>query len=304
LKTVGIMRNRLIQYAAVAIGLSATAAIMLQAAEPAQEAKVGNGAPAFRFEGYTPPPSIPGYGPSTDPRDFTGVWRNRPLPGADRFAIAKDMPLTAPIQKLSEARKAQVLKANATSIATPHIMCRPTGLNQALAPIAPIYILQNDSKVVFIVTDEIRNVRQVHLAAAHPATVVPSYGGHSIAHWEKNTLVVDTIGYNGRGEMAGITHSAQMHLVERISKSADGTVLTIDATFEDPAVLSKVVNVKKEWAMVNGQQPLEFDCEENPREDNFADMLFLEEYLRPICIQHETQESGPSKVVCEKPTIP
>jgi hypothetical protein len=33
-------------------------------------------------------------------------------------------------------------------------------------------------------------------------------------------------------------------------------------------------------------------------------MLFLEEYLRPICIQHETQESGPSKVVCEKPTIP
>jgi hypothetical protein len=295
------MRNRIKEYAAVAAGLSVAAAFVLPAAEPATGAKDGNAAPAFRLEGYTPPPPIPGYGPSVDPRDFTGVWRNRPLPGADRFAIAQAMPLTAAIQKLSENRKAQVLKAKATSIATPHIMCRPTGLNQALAPIAPIYILQNASKVVFIVTDEIRNVRQVHLAAAHPATVVPSYGGHSIAHWEGNTLVVDTIGYNGRGEMAGITHSAQMHLVERISKSADGTVLSIDATFDDPAVLSKPVTVKKEWAMLNGQQPLEFDCEENPREDNFAGMLFLEEYLRPICIQHETQESGPSKVVCERP---
>src|SRR5690606_24209390 len=115
-------------------------------------------------------------------------------------------------------------------------MCRPTGVNQAFGPIAPIYVLQNDEKMVFIVMDEIRDIRQVYFADAHPADLEPSYGGHSIARWDGDTLLVDSIGYNGRGVLNDALHSDQMHMTQSITKSEDGMTLYIDITLDDPAI--------------------------------------------------------------------
>lgn len=243
-------------------------------------------------------PSIPGYEPSTDPRDFSGLWRSKPAPGSFLpFVLAGQLPLTEAAQ--ARVAYAREMSAQGTQLATPHIMCRPTGVNQAFGPIAPIYVLQNDEKMVFIVMDEIRDIRQVYFADAHPADLEPSYGGHSIARWEGNTLLVDAIGYNGRGVLNDAVHSNQMHMTQSITKSEDGRTLYLDITLEDPAIFTEPVHIKREWAWVNGQQPLEFDCEENPREDNFSGMIFEEEYLRPVCIQYEGEGEELSRVVCE-----
>jgi hypothetical protein len=260
---------------------------------------VGRGLGAADF-GMAPAPSIPGYEPSTDPRDFSGLWRSKPAPGSFLpFVLSGDLPLTEAAQE--RAAYAREMSAQNTQLATPHIMCRPTGVNQAIGPIAPVYVLQNDEKMAFIVMDEIRDIRQVYFADEHPADLEPSYGGHSIAHWEGNTLMVDTIGYNGRGVLADALHSADMHMTQAITKSADGLSLQIEITLTDPALFTTPLVVKREWGWVNGQQPLEFDCEENPREDNFSGMVFEEEYLRPVCIQHEGEGEQLSAVVCEKP---
>jgi hypothetical protein len=251
------------------------------------------------FEMEAAPP-IPGYEPSTDPHDLSGLWRSKPAPGSFLpFVLAGELPFT----DLARTRVEYALKMSAqnTQLATPHIMCRPTGVNQAYGPIAPIYVLQNSEKLAFIVMDEIRDIRQVDFANAHPPNVESSYGGHSIAHWEGNTLVVDTTGFNGRGVINNAVHSTALHMTQRITKSADGKTLAIDITLEDPTIFTKPVTLKREWAWVNGQQPLEFDCEENPREDNYSGMIFEEEYLRPICIQHEGEGDELSTVVCEKP---
>lgn len=250
--------------------------------------------------GMTAAPSIPGYAPSTDPRDFSGLWRSKPVPGSFLpFVLGSDLPFTDSAQ--ARVQYALQMSAQNTQLATPHIMCRPTGVNQATGPIAPVYVLQNTEKMAFIVMDEIRDIRQVYFADAHPADIEPSYGGHSIARWNNNTLLVDTIGYNGRGVLDNAVHSPDMHMTQSITKSADGMTLQIDITLDDPAIFTKPVELKREWAWVNGQQPLEFDCEENPREDNFSGMVFEEEYLRPVCIQHEGEGEELSKVVCEKP---
>jgi hypothetical protein len=250
--------------------------------------------------GMTAAPSIPGYEPSTDPRDFSGLWRSKPAPGSFLpFVLAGELPFTDSAQ--ARVKYALEMSAQNTQLATPHIMCRPTGVNQAFGPIAPIYVLQNAEKLVFIVMDEIRDIRQVYFADAHPADLETSYGGHSIAHWDGNTLRVDAIGYNGRGVLNNAVHSTAMHMTQAITKSADGLTLSMDITLEDPAIFTEPVKIKREWAWVNGQQPLEFDCEENPREDNFSGMIFEEEYLRPVCIQHEGEGEELSEVVCEKP---
>ena len=250
--------------------------------------------------GMAAAPSIPGYEPSTDPRDFSGLWRADPAPGSFLpFVLAGELPFTERAQ--ARVNYAQRMAANGTQLATPHIMCRPTGVNQATGPIAPIYVLQNDTKLAFIVMDEIRNIRQVYFASEHPDDITPSYNGDSIALWEGNTLHIDTIGYNGRGVLNDAVHSTDMHMTQTMTKSADGTKLFIDITLEDPQTFTEPVQLHREWSWVNGQQPLEFDCEENPREDNFSGMVFEEEYLRPICIQHEGEGEQLSYVTCEAP---
>jgi hypothetical protein len=291
-----------VRYATLLIVLAIGAASALPAA--AQEGTPppkDNGTGPNGLAGFQGPPPIPGYEPSMDPKDFRGVWRYRAPPGLARFKLAPDVKLNARAQQQIERRAAKLAAMKGTTIATPHVMCRPTGINQALMPIAPIYILQDEEKLVFIVTDEIRDVRQVYLKAKHSKNPKPTYGGESVAHWEGNTLVIDAIGYNGRGDLQGAVHSDQMHLVERITKSPDGRTLAIDATFDDPETLAEAVHVRKEWGWLNGQQPLEFDCEENPREDNFSGMLFEDGYLKPVCIQHEGRGMEPSKVVCTPP---
>ena len=71
--------------------------------------------------------------------------------------------------------------------------------------------------------------------------------GHSIGHWEGDTLVVDVVGLSdetwlggggatGRNMYTSI-HSDQEHVVERWNRNGD--VLTYEATVEDPAALAK-----------------------------------------------------------------
>ena len=56
---------------------------------------------------------------------------------------------------------------------------------------------------------------------AHPEDPDLSFHGHSIAHWEGETLVIDTVGiapqaYIAISEAAGIPNNGDMHIVERI----------------------------------------------------------------------------------------
>ena len=66
-----------------------------------------------------------------------------------------------------------------------------------------------------------------------------TWNGESIGHWEGDTLVIDTIGFNDTSwlDIGGYFHSENMHVIERIRR--DGDTLTWEATVEDPDVLLK-----------------------------------------------------------------
>jgi hypothetical protein len=64
----------------------------------------------------------------------------------------------------------------------------------------------------------------------------PSFEGDSTAHWEGNTLVVDTIGYNGKTMLTqnvGHWKSDAFHLVERFTR-VDHDHMQLDMTYYDP----------------------------------------------------------------------
>jgi len=269
----------------------------LTLAQPSAEADGSNLVSGSTLIGYQAPAPLPGYEPSPDPRDFRGVWTNRPLRGGLPFQIAGSIPFTTRAEEQSAYRMA--MEAAGTTVATNHIMCRPTGASQIIGPIAPIYILQNSEKMVFIVTDEIRDVRQIYFDDTFPDDLVPSYGGYSIAHWDGDTLVVDTRGFNGTGDLNKAVYSDQLQVHQRFTKSEDGRALRITTTLTDPETFSEPLVVEREWAWLPGRQPLEFDCEENPREDNFSGMVFESDYLRPVCIQYQGEGDQLSYVRCD-----
>jgi len=86
-------------------------------------------------------------------------------------------------------------------------------------------------------------LRKIHLdQSAHPKSIEPSRAGHSIGHWQGNTLVVDTVGFSP-GLLAGgpggiIPHSAQLHVVERFDYDAAQRTLTRHYAAEDPGYLA------------------------------------------------------------------
>jgi len=65
-----------------------------------------------------------------------------------------------------------------------------------------------------------------------------TYNGEAIAHWDGDTLVVDSWGFNTSTwfeQVGGYFHSENMHVIERFHR--DGNTLTWTATVEDPDVL-------------------------------------------------------------------
>ncbi len=84
-------------------------------------------------------------------------------------------------------------------------------------------------------------LRTIHLdMESHPDNIAPTRGGHSIGHWEGDTLVVDTIGFS-QGFLAfqsGIPHSDQMHSVEKFWFDDETETLIQSYVAEDPAFLN------------------------------------------------------------------
>jgi hypothetical protein len=79
-----------------------------------------------------------------------------------------------------------------------------------------------------------------------------SYTGEAIAHWEGDTLVVDTWGFNSStwfDQIGGYFHSENMHVVERFHR--DGNTLTWTATVDDPDVLLEPWTTTPRVALLN-----------------------------------------------------
>jgi hypothetical protein len=74
----------------------------------------------------------------------------------------------------------------------------------------------------------------------HPKNLEPSFFGHSTGHWEGDSLVVDTVGFNERFWLTreGIPHTEFLHLTERFTRT-DYETMKYEATVDDPGAYTK-----------------------------------------------------------------
>jgi hypothetical protein len=92
-------------------------------------------------------------------------------------------------------------------------------------------------------------LRTVHMNAKHPSGVKPSRHGHSIGHWEGETLVIDTTAYepNASGNGGNVPSSSRKHTIERLTLTPERTRLRYEITIEDPMYLTKPATLTQQW---------------------------------------------------------
>jgi hypothetical protein len=97
----------------------------------------------------------------------------------------------------------------------------------------------------------------------HPPDPDPTWMGDSIGHWEGDTLVVDSVGFNDKTEINGYRHTDALHIVERFSRPNYNT-LQYEATLDDPNVFVKPWTVTRSFTLRPDLSKVdEFVCEHN-----------------------------------------
>jgi hypothetical protein len=115
--------------------------------------------------------------------------------------------------------------------------------------------------------------REIYLdGRPHPKDLTPSYYGHSIGHWEGDTLVVDTVGFNERFwmERQGAPHTEQLHLIERFTRT-DFNDIKIELTIDDPGAYTRPWTTGFFIRWNPGGEAAEYICQDN----NKASILMI-----------------------------
>jgi hypothetical protein len=119
--------------------------------------------------------------------------------------------------------------------------CVPPGIPRVLLAPYPFQILQSGEQVDFIFEAN-RAFRIVLLTGQHqdPDIWDPSYMGDAIAHWEGRTLIIDSSNFNAKTWLddAGLPHSDQLHVTERLQTLDHGRRLADRITIEDPTMFT------------------------------------------------------------------
>ena len=165
------------------------------------------------------------------PHDISGYWE---LPIDGRLV---------PSAVLSPAVTQAIIEEEARKKAKAIRWCNWVGMPTTMDVGRPLNIRQGAREIVIVAESPVTPVRHLYLnrkAHINPEIFDPTTSGDSIAHWEGDTLVVDTIGFEPtRGITAipgGGFRTANSHLVERFRLLKNGTVLSVRFTWTDPAV--------------------------------------------------------------------
>jgi hypothetical protein len=262
--------------------------------EPAEQV------PAGRTTGSTPTPV-------SSPRG--AVAANAVAPQARLAGVwePKTFGIMVPNAPLSSAGQ-EIVSRNAAAMQAGKIMqtawvsCRPGAVSTMTMPREKIVILESAGEVTLLF-EMPRMVRRVRMNASHPQQLEPGYVGDSVGRWEGNTLVVDTIGFNGYAEIdaRGQPTSPRLHTVERLTRSADGGSIDIATTIEDPEYYTQPFTIQRSWKQSPARHPFEYDCMENPRQEDFENAYYVRERYRPVCMRVEGEGMALSKMVCRPP---
>lgn len=141
------------------------------------------------------------------------------------------------------------------------LLCIPPGMVDAIVSPFPIELVKDGQDIV-IRMEQWDGVRRVHMSNSIPSEdVLPSPMGHSVGHWEGDTLVVSTnrIDWPFFDDL-GTPQSEDVEIIERFSMTEDEQQLLWEATITDPAYLAEPAIVRQQYDWVPGVEIEIYNC--------------------------------------------
>ena len=145
--------------------------------------------------------------------------------------------------------------------------CLPFGLLRSVGGPHPIQIMQNDKYIAMLYEQNTWfHVTPID-GRPHPKNPDPTWFGNSVGHWEGDTLVIDTIAFNGntRIDTIGHPHSDQLHTIERFNRTDLGHI-DYTITIDDPKTYTKPWDSVRTWFLRPEWEIMEYSCEENNKD--------------------------------------
>lgn len=210
--------------------------------------------------------------------NFNGVWSHDFFVPTDKvfyalpaFGGLPDLSMMQPWVQERYKRNYNDMLAGKQVLITA-MRCLPAGVpNIMMEAHALQMVLTRNELIVLVESDHQVRIVPIGAGLKHADNPKPSWNGDSIAHWEGDTLVVDTIGLTDRSELdpMGTPHTKQLHVVERIKYDEFGRMV-IQTTLTDPGALVRPWTYDYHYAKggreAQAENVGEYACAENNRD--------------------------------------
>ena len=184
--------------------------------------------------------------PDGDP-DLRGIWEvHRTVnwnieghPARNGVAASKSVVIEPADGKIPYT-PAALAKRNAMKLLEdPQAKCYMAGVPRITYTPGPFQIFQSAGTVI-VVYQDLHTYRYIPTSAIPQVDGADFWLGSSRGHWDRDTLVVDSVSFNDQTwfDKAGNFHSDNLHVVERYTLTGPKT-MQYEALIEDPKVFTK-----------------------------------------------------------------
>jgi hypothetical protein len=185
--------------------------------------------------------------------ELTGLWRSAKTSG--------DLRDESKIQ--AWAREQRAVNERSFYKDGPHMQCLPNG---------PAYLVGGgggmrrfvQSPTVIAVLNGDMTYRQIFTDGRKlEADPLPIFMGYSVGHWDGDTLVVESNGYNDKTWLhaEGLQHTEKLRITERYRRTDFGH-MQLDITYDDPGTFNSPLHESVQLVYAADDELLELVCNE------------------------------------------
>ncbi len=210
------------------------------------------------------PPPKPWPEFNNNPRDFNGTYTPARGNGRLRPADGSELPFQ-PWAKAENQRRVEGEKNNKPIVNT-STQCLPSGTPRIMTAPYPVKFIVQPREVTMLF--EVQHLmRFVYLGETHPKDLDATFMGHSVGHWEGDTLVVDTVALKDFTSLDqyDLPKSGEIHVIERFKKVNGGKQIEDLITIDDPKAYTKPWTARVTFDWAPQIRFIEYICEENNR---------------------------------------
>jgi hypothetical protein len=150
----------------------------------------------------------------------------------------------------------------------PNTSCLPLGIPLAGLVSEPNKMAQSPGLIIILYESDGTH-RQIYTDGRKLPTefAQPSWLGYSVGRWERDTLVVETAGFNDKTwfDMMGHPHSEALRIVERYHRRDFGH-MDVEMTFDDPPMYTRPFTIKFTQVLQADADIFEYFCDENEKD--------------------------------------